>query len=157
MATKRNVKIVATPAKPAPVTAKPVLGAVAAKQAAAGRSNVAKPATPATPETVARVPRGVNRTAATIAKQATNFGGVLSERDTAYLAFYGSLARLNHGTVTVADIATSGRAPVYSGSCKPHDAGVIVRLTKAGLCTVHDNGHRVVFTDKAKALAAYRG
>jgi hypothetical protein len=132
------------------------------KQQAAIVGN-AKPATPAAankPQTTSdtattTVPRGVNRTAATIAKQATNFGGTLSERDEAYFAFWASFAKRNNGTVTVTDIASSGRKPNYNGSAKPHDAGVAVRLAKAGIVAIHDNGHRIVFTDNGRKHKCY--
>lgn len=127
----------------------------APKKVAAAAVPVQVPAPTVTPE-VAKVPAGVNRTAATIAKGATNFGGTVSDRDEAYLVFWASLAKKQGGSVTVADIAKSGRRPNYDGSNKPHDAGVAVRLQKAGLLGIEDNGHKLVFTSKAKDLAAYK-
>lgn len=150
----------ATAAKPATV-----LGAQAAAQATAGRSNVAapasKPATAAAPVSTAAKPvRGVARTCSTIARDATNYGGSLSDRDNAYLAFYAGFAkRASNGIVTVADIATRfrdlGAKPDYIGSCKPHDAGVIVRLTKAGIIKHVSDGTSFTFTDTGKQSKLY--
>lgn len=123
-----------------------------AKQAAAPAPAPAVAAAPATEP--AKPSANVTRTIATVAKRATNFNG-LSDRDTAYLAFYAGFAKRDNGTVTVRAIAESGLRPNYNGSSKPHDAGVIVRLTKAGLIT-EANGS-FTFTDKAKTLAAYTG
>lgn len=84
------------------------------------------------PEAVARTPAHITRTIATVARAATNYAE-LTERDGAYFTFYKRLAAANGGKLTVAAIVASGGKPSYTGSCKPHDAGVIVRLTKAGL------------------------
>lgn len=127
---KLNAKPAATTTKPAPV--KP--------------SVAAKPTGPA---------RGVTRTIATIARHATNFDQ-LSDRDEAYLAFYAAFAkRASNGIVTVADIAASGRKPAYNGSSKPHDAGVINRLTKAGLIAQRDGSASFTFTANGKAHKLY--
>jgi hypothetical protein len=113
------------------------------------------PATaPETPK-AAKPSGGIVRTAATVVKQLTNFGS-LSDRDTAYLAFYASLAKAaSDGAVTLAGIVQSGRRPEYAGSNKPHDAGVIVRLTKAGLIAPNADGHSFTFTATGKSQAAY--
>ncbi len=147
------------PAKPATVAAtiKPVvLGAAAAKQAASGKSNVAKPAKPAAADAapVAKPSGNVTRTARTIAAQATNFGG-LSDRDNAYLAFFAGFAKRTGGRVAIADVHASGLLPDYSGSRKPHDAGVIVRLTKAGLVSPASDGTSFTFTELGKASKPY--
>lgn len=144
----------------------PVNPAAVATAKAGTNSNLApvttgkrKPApVTATTEPVAAQPaspsRNVTRTAATIAKQLCNFGG-LTDRDTAYLSFYASLGKLTGGTVTVRAIAESGRRPDYSGSSKPHDAGVIQRLAKAGLLTVTPDGGSFTFSPAARTHAAY--
>lgn len=116
-------------------------------------ASVAKPATTEAPA-AAKPVRGVNATARTIAAAATHFGG-LSDRDTAYLTFYAGIAKRGNGTVTVRDLATSEARPAYNGSNKPHDAGVIVRLTKAGLLNPSADGHSFTFTTAALTHAAY--
>jgi hypothetical protein len=129
--------------KPAPVAtvAKPAAPAPAPAPAAPVATETAKPSA------------NVTRTIATVAKRATNFNG-LSDRDNAYLAFYASFAKADAGgNVTVRAIAESGRKPAYNGSAKPHDAGVIVRLVKAGLIT--ETAGAFTFTERGKALAAY--
>jgi hypothetical protein len=128
----------ATPAKPAPTTA--VLLAAA--------DAIATPA-------VAKPSAKITRTAATVAAQATNFA-VLSDRDTAYLAFYSKLVKRADGArITLADIAGSGERPNYAGSNKPHDAGVIVRLTKAGLLQTATDGHGFTVSERGRTHAAY--
>lgn len=128
----KAAKIVAPVAKP--VSGKPSLAPLGAAAAAqAPRSNVVAPKLPtvAAP-TVAKPVAGIARTVRTIAARATNFGG-LSDRDESYFSFYKRLAAKHGGTVTVAQIHASGERPNYAGSNKPHDAGAIVRLCKAGL------------------------
>lgn len=98
----------------------------------------------------------IARTCATIARNATNFGGTLSDRDHAYITFYASLAALAaDGIVTIRAIADSGRGPAYNGSAKPHDAGVVNRLRKAGLLTVEADGTSFAFTPNAHTLRSY--
>lgn len=126
-------------AKPAAVTSP------AAKRGAAPASApVAAPAKPAA---------NLTRTATTVARAATNFGG-LSDRDAAYIAFYAAFAKRD-GTVTLAAIVASGNRPAYAGSNKPHDAGVIVRLTKAGLIKPASDGASFTFLPAGQSLAAY--
>lgn len=181
----RKIKAVST-AKPATVTpAKPAkpstrkiavanavpLGAAAAAQIAAGRSNVASPkpaaivATPASKpakpaaapaKPTERKPSGnIMRTASTIAAMRANFGE-LSERDSAYLAFYAGFAKAAPGgTVTVRAIAESGVRCPYAGSNKAHDAGVIERLTKAGHLASAADGHSFTFTKAGQSRAEY--
>ncbi|MET4190735.1 MULTISPECIES: hypothetical protein [unclassified Bradyrhizobium] len=146
LSTRKIVTSASTSAKPV----KPAK-AVAAKPVAVAAPVVAD--VPAV--TVAKPSARITRTAATVAAQRTNFGG-LSDRDNAYLTFYASLAKAaTDGTVTIAGIVASGRGPDYAGSAKPHDAGVIVRLGKAGLLTSTADGHGFTFTDSARSLAAY--
>lgn len=97
----------------------------------------------------------ISRTERTIAKLATNFGG-LSDRDNAYIAFFARIAkRAASGIVTVRDIVADGGRPDYAGSSKPHDAGVIVRLNKAGVLASTADGASFAFTNSGKALSAY--
>ena len=104
---------------------------------------------------VAKPSANITRTAATVVRQATNFA-VLSDRDSAYLSFYAGLAKANAtGTVTLAGIVASGNRPNYNGSNKPHDAGVIVRLTKAGLLQPGIDGHGFQFSSTGKTHGAY--
>lgn len=132
-----------------PVAAKPVAVATPAKPVAA------KPATPApapATEAAPKTPANVTRTIATIAKRATNFGG-LSDRDNAYLAFFASFAKRD-GNVTIATLAASGDKPNVPGSsAKPHDAGAVNRLVRAGLIT--EAGGVIAFTEAGKKLAPY--
>ncbi len=112
---------------------------------------------PASGKPEAAKPSGaVNRTAATIAADRTNFGGTVSDRDEAYLRFYAGLAkRATGGRVTLADIVASGKRPSYDGSNKPHDAGVINRLAKAGLVAKASDGHSFTFTKRGTEHRAY--
>lgn len=149
----RKINVTSKPAKPATAKpaskpAKPVTAAVSAKPVPA--TTDAATVAPA----VAKPIRGVAATARTIAAQATHFGG-LSDRDTAYLGFYAGIAKRNGGTCDIAAIALAGTRPAYDGSNKPHDAGVIVRLTKAGLAKPATDGRSFTFTDLAKTHAAY--
>ena len=123
----------------------------------------AKPdAKPATSPAVTS--RGLARDAATVVAQRTNFAQY-SDRDTAYLAFFGSVMRLNGNTATLALIHESGTAagngkrsnPYYTGSAKATDAGAINRLIKAGYILQSDNGNSLLATDKAIATKAYSG
>lgn len=167
----RNVADAATSTAPvaapaATEAAKPVAAAKPAKRVLASvKPASAKPAATAKPVVVAKPaaatgkpakPAGnVTRTASTIAAAACNFGN-LSDRDSAYMRFYAGLAAsAANGVVTLRAIVDSGKRPEYSPSNKPHDAGVIQRLAKAGLLTVRDNGAAFVFTAKAKTHAAY--
>lgn len=135
----------AKPAKPVAVVAAPVVAEPVAV--------VAEPAPVAvavTADKPARAPAGIARTASTIAAMRCNFGA-LSDRDEAYFSFYASLAKASpDGTVTVRAIAESGRAPRYTGSAKPHDAGAIQRLHKAGIIATSADGAGFTFTDGAR-------
>jgi hypothetical protein len=144
------------PATPAPTDAKPAKPAKPRKPVAAKPTTEAKPAPVAKPapaadaEPAVRV-IGTARTAATIANGAASFGGVLSDRDQAYLAFFASFAGAKRDKrVTVSDIANSGRRPAYNGSNKPHDAGVVTRLAKAGILTVEADGAAFTFTKRGR-------
>lgn len=165
------VTVPATEATPAPAAATPVAAKPAKRvlakpgaKPANGKpakpvTGLAKPAGKAKPATEAAKPSAnVTRTAATIAAQACNFGN-LSDRDTTYMRFYASLAkRAANGVVTLRGIVDSGHARVPGAtfaSAKPHDAGVIQRLAKAGLLSIRDNGAAFVFTKAAHTHAAY--
>lgn len=95
----------------------------------------------------------ITRTAATIAKAQANFGS-LSDRDTAYLGFYKRQASKHGGTVTLADLHGSGERPSYNGSNKPHDAGVIQRLSQAALISVRDGGNAFTITERGRTTKA---
>lgn len=115
----------------------------------------AKQAAPAVALKPAKPASGVTRTIATIARHATNFD-TLSDRDECYLAFYARFAKAAAGgVVTVKAIAESGKRPAYNGSSKPHDAGVINRLTKAGLLTQRDGSAAFTFTALGLKHKAY--
>lgn len=120
----------------------------AAKQAAPAPA----PTTPADAEPAVRI-IGTARTAATIANAAASFGGVLSDRDQAYIRFYASFAGAKRtGRVTLTELANSGRKPNYAGSNKPHDAGIVTRLSKAGILNVDADGSAFTFTPHALTL-----
>lgn len=136
-------KISTAPKQPKPGKAPVALAPVVTDTAVAVIAEAAAPATPA----VAKPSANITRTAATIARGATNFGS-LSDRDTAYLGFYRRLAATApDGVLTVANIVASGMRPPHIGSNKPHDAGVIVRGVKAGLYAMHgSDGHAFIIT-----------
>lgn len=167
----RNVADAAT--SPAPVAsteaapaAKPVRKLVTRSNKPAKPEAAAKPGKPsapvvvkakpgAKPATSAKPAAAIVRTAATIHRGACNFGG-LSDRDSAYVTFYSSLAkRAQGGVVTISAIVDSGKRPNWPTSNKPHDAGVIQRLAKAGLVSLRDNGNAFSFTKAAHTHAAY--
>ena len=141
-------------AKPAKATKAAVAAPVAQPAAKAA------PAPKAAPETLYR---SENRDAQTVVAAATNFAQY-SDRDTAYLAFFGSVMRANGGKATLSQIHFAGKPvtgtsrtlnPLYTGSAKATDAGAINRLAKAGYLTVSADGKTLTATDKAKAQAAY--
>lgn len=104
------------------------------------------------------------RDAATVTAGATNFSQY-SDRDTAYLAFFGSVMRKQNDTATLAEIHRAGTPnpakphlrnnPFYTGSAKATDAGAINRLIKAGYISASESGSRLTATDAAKTQAAY--
>lgn len=165
---KRNVSVpaVSVPAATKPVTAKPVSAKpvpATAKPTAAVPAAVAAAAVPA----VDTAPRGLARDAAGIVRYATNFAQY-SDRDTAYLAFFGTVCRANNGSATLrqihdAGVTRSGQAdrkrfnPNYTGSGKATDIGAINRLCKAGYLTRSADGNTLTATKLATDSAAYRG
>ena len=104
------------------------------------------------------------RDAATALAAAYPFGGV-SSRDESYIAFFGFAMR-DSDSATLATIHNAGkpvpgkphmrRNPFYNGSAKATDAGVIVRLCKAGLFSISDNGNRLHATAQALSHKAFR-
>lgn len=110
--------------------------------------------------------RGLARDAATVKAQATNFDQY-SDRDTAYLRFFGTVMRKNSGKATLAQIHDAGKPvpgkpnkttnPYYTGSAKATDAGAINRLIKAGYITASADGNTLTATDAGKSQAAYTG
>ena len=133
-----------TKAKPSKAKAKP--------------ATVAKPATESAPVRVYKA----ERDSATIRASATAFAEY-SDRDTAYLVFFGLAMRSRGNTATLAEIHASGkptgngraRNPFYTGSAKATDAGAINRLIKAGYITASESGNRLTATPLALASAAY--
>lgn len=142
-ASKRNIKLPAAKLPAKPVTAKPVI--VAADIV---------------------TPRGLTRDAAGIVRNATNFDKY-SDRDTAYLRFYGSVMRQHNHSATLAQIFAAGQPdalngkrrvnPHYTGSSKATDIGAINRLKKAGYLTASPDGNTLSATATAKTSAAYCG
>lgn len=160
----------ATPAAVATVAAKPAATATKAPR----KPRIAKPAAKAASDTkadqaaqsAAIASRGLARDAATVVARATNFNQY-SDRDTAYLAFFGAVMRANNGKATLAQIHDAGKPvagkanrrtnPRYTGSAKATDAGAINRLIKAGYITASSDGNTLTATATAKATATYNG
>jgi hypothetical protein len=112
-------------------------------------------------------PRGLARDAAGIVRAATFFDQY-SDRDTAYLRFYGSVMRSNNHTATLRQLHDAGTVragapsrkrynPHYNGSGKATDIGAINRLIKAGYLTYSADGNTLTATDIARKSAAYLG
>jgi len=112
-------------------------------------------------------PRGLTRDAAGIVRYATNYA-VYSDRDSAYLAFFGNVLRAGNGSASLRDIhaagiTRSGHAdrkrfnPNYSGSAKATDVGAVNRLCKAGYFTRSADGNVLTATALALASKAYLG
>lgn len=150
-----------------PTTTKPAASAAAPKRAPKPRTKRTKPDA-AKPDTAAAiVSRGLARDAATVIAQRTNFDQY-SDRDTAYLRFFGGVMRANGGKATLAQIHAAGKLtgdakrdrrvnPHYIGSAKATDAGAINRLIKAGYVTKSADGHTLTVTATGAAQAAYLG
>lgn len=144
-----------------------------AKRESAKPKPEAKPETPATdvkPEATTEakpeaqtVSSGLARDATGIVRNATNFEQY-SDRDTAYLRFFGSVMR-NHGNAaTLRQLHDAGKAdgnkrrnPFYTGSAKATDVGAINRLKKAGYIIASDDGNTLSATKKALENKAYLG
>jgi|688.fasta_scaffold222193_1 hypothetical protein len=140
------------PGKPAPVAVAPVATDTAAPAApVAGKPTV---------ERFGGFTLGnINRTAATVVALRTNFGGVTSDRDTAYLAAFERVRRDTEATpdgetITLASLAKLVKNPYYTGSAKPHDAGAINRAVKAGNVERAADGHSIKLTARGATLAA---
>jgi len=151
--------------KTAPATVATESDAIA--PVATDAATVAATDTPATdtPAPVADIAyKTASRDAATVTAMRTNFAQY-SDRDSAYLAFFGHVMRGAGHSATLAEIHKAGtpapgkterRAnPFYTGSAKATDAGAINRLVKAGYFTVSDSGNRLAATDKAIASKPY--
>jgi len=154
----------ATVATSKPATA-PKLPKLAAKPATSVPA-IAATTTPA-PATVSTEAgyRGAARDAAGIVRAATNFA-VYSDRDTAYLAFIGSVARSHNHVATLRQIHDAGAVradapaskrynPRYTGSAKATDIGAINRLIRDGYFTRDATGNTLTATAKARTSAAY--
>jgi len=105
----------------------------------------------------------LTRDANGVIRNATNFEQS-SNRDTAYLLFFGNVMRANNHTATLRQIHDAGKAvgnkrynPHYTGSAKATDIGAINRLKKAGYLTASADGYTLSATDLAKTSAAYNG
>jgi len=123
----------------------------------ASKPEPVKPAAPVAPVSFGGFSAGnVSRTARTVALDKTHFGGVTSDRDTAYLALFLDTARLNKSgrTVTLAALAERSTNHFYTGSAKPHDAGAINRARKAGNIEPATDGTSLTFTDRGFNLAS---
>jgi hypothetical protein len=136
--------------------------ATRATDAATATPATATDAATATPATIAY--KSATRDAATVAAQATNFAQY-SDRDSAYLAFFGGVMRGANNSATLAQLHNAGKPvtgkphkrsnPFYTGSAKATDAGAINRLVKAGYFVISDNGNRLTATEKAIASKPY--
>lgn len=167
--TARTRKAKATPAQPLATaatgtTATPASNAPAQPlDSASAPAIVAAPA-PATDDSGEIKYRTAQRDAATVAALRTNFAQY-SDRDSAYLAFFGSVMRVHNDSATLAQIHAAGTDtgngkrsnPRYTGSAKATDAGAINRLVKAGYITTSESGNRLHATALAKASALYTG
>lgn len=141
----------------------------AAKLAAAKARNAAKQAakpvaTDATAAELTRAARLIKRAETCLARAATHFGEI-SDRDDAYTALFGAIARcIKSDTIRIADILAhaprdaSGKPinPIYSGpSRNAADGGVLNRLCNAGRFTRSPDGKSLTVTSAGKALAVY--
>ena len=157
--TTRATKAATTKAatKAAPAKAAPAKAAKAKPDAEAQAAKAAE-------RQAATISRGLARDASTVTRGATNFEQY-SDRDTAYLTFFGNVMRRNGGSATLAQIHEAGtdaggnkrRNPNYNGSAKATDAGAINRLIKAGYITASADGRTLTVTDAGKSQAAYNG
>ena len=146
---------------PASASAKPatVASATVAKPASA---TVAKPASASATESAPVRVYKSERDSATIRASATAFAEY-SDRDTAYIVFFGLVMRQHNDSATLGQIHAAGtqigngraRNPFYTGSAKATDAGAINRLIKAGYITASESGNRLTATPLALASAAY--
>lgn len=165
---KRVISVpTATATSKAAKPAKPVAAATAVKTptAAATANAVAIVATAAAP--IETAPRGLTRDAAGIVRAATNYAQY-SDRDTAYLAFFGTVCRAHSGVATLRQIHDAGITrsgmpdrkrfnPNYTGSGKATDVGAINRLIKAGYFSRSADGNTVSATALATTTKAYTG
>jgi hypothetical protein len=170
-AAKRNVTVT-TSGSAKPVSSKPSPRKLATSAKPEAKPETAKPVLPApvaaAPATdAAAMPRGLTRDAAGIVRYATNYAQY-SDRDSAYLAFFGSVARSHGNSATLRQIHDAGITrsgmpdrkrfnPNYTGSGKATDVGAINRLCKAGYFTRSADGNTITATAQALSNALYRG
>lgn len=151
---KRGKRVTSVSAPIVPETTEPVADIVAATDTAI---------VPA----VETAPRGLTRDAAGIVAARTNFAQY-SDRDTAYLVFFGAVCRANSGAATLRQIHDSGITrsgmpdrkrfnPHYTGSGKATDVGAANRLISAGYFTRSPDGNTLTATARALASSAYLG
>lgn len=145
-------------AKPAKLRTAPKPAKPATDKPAKAAKPVTAPVEPVEAEPAVRV-LPITRTCATIAANATSFGS-LSDRDHAYITYYAGLAkRAKNGVLTIRAIAdhfaATGARPIGPASAKPHDAGVVNRLRKAGIVTVESDGSSFKFTKAATTHKSY--
>jgi len=127
----------------------PATGAVASVAAKSAKAAVAPKPEKAK---VAKPIAGITRTAATIAAGRAAFGS-LSDRDNVYLGFFAKHANANGGKVTLTQLVQSGERP-NTTSNKPNDAGVAIRLAKAGLIAYDHATQSISLTKTAATHAA---
>ena len=152
-APKRPARALGVPAKPVTATALPAT-ATAPAVAPAPASAPAKPSVPK-----------LARDAAGIIRNATNYERT-HDRDLAYLAFIGAVARANNHSATLRQIHEAGETrsdaasdkrfnPLYAGSAKATDIGAINRQIKAGYFTRSADGYTLTSTPLARQSSAY--
>jgi hypothetical protein len=141
------------------------LAAAKARNAAAQAAKAAAPATDApAPADVTRLARLQKRAETCLARAATNFTET-TDRDDAYTALFGAIARaVKSDTITIADIlahaphSTAGKPinPLYSGASRAAaDGGVLNRICGSGRFTRAADGKSLTVTTAGKSLACY--
>ena len=150
-------------AKPKPASAKPASASASASASVTPASaTVAKPASASATESAPVRVYKSERDSATIRASATAFAEY-SDRDTAYIVFFGLVMRQHNDSATLGQIHAAGvqlgngraRNPFYTGSSKATDAGAINRLIKAGYIEANESGYRFYATTLALNSAAY--
>ena len=164
---QNNVKTPAATNTPAKAATKATAKATGkAKRKPVAKPDAAQAAKAQADAQAAITSRGLARDASTVQAGATNFHQY-SDRDTAYLSFFGGVMRANGGKATLAQIHAAGKPvpgkparttnPRYTGSAKATDAGAINRLIKAGYITASGDGNTLTATKAATTSAAYNG
>lgn len=163
-ASKRNVTVAGAAAIAKTATAE--LLATGTLAPAIGKSHTAALAAPVT-DAAAPQPRGLTRDAAGIVAARTNFAQY-SDRDSAYLHFFGAVCRANSGKATLRQIHDAGIKrtgaperkrynPHYAASGKATDVGAINRLISDGYFSRSTDGNTITATAKALANSIYLG